>query len=161
MVSILKPPLFHSCVLAAFADPYLFIFKTLKVVGRLESRMPYLSVFVPHEFERKYEKAWKNLLENSRKMTTQFDVYATLVDIFKVLFIFTTFYSFLKFIIINRFKILNANYMHKLLVLILNNFFFLFNYSVTIVKFKVKSFWNYYLPYFFFNSRVTLGKTEE
>ncbi|KAK0407698.1 hypothetical protein QR680_003537 [Steinernema hermaphroditum] len=50
-------------------------------VGRLESRLPYLSIRIPPEMDKKYPHLRKNLIENSKKMTTQFDLHRTLEHI--------------------------------------------------------------------------------
>ncbi|CAD6196464.1 unnamed protein product [Caenorhabditis auriculariae] len=50
-------------------------------IGRLEARLPYLSIRIPDDVKRKYPKLYKSVLENSERMTTQFDVNESLNDI--------------------------------------------------------------------------------
>lgn len=51
------------------------------VVGRVEARMPYLNVVVPRWFPSKYPKAYQNLRDNSGRLITPFDLFATMADI--------------------------------------------------------------------------------
>ena len=54
------------------------------IIGRLESRLPLLSIKVPQWFEKKFPEYFKNLKENSKLMTSHFDLHATLIHILKV-----------------------------------------------------------------------------
>uniref|UniRef100_A0A914BZ34 Uncharacterized protein n=1 Tax=Acrobeloides nanus TaxID=290746 RepID=A0A914BZ34_9BILA len=51
------------------------------VTGRLESRLPFLSVHLPKQLQEKYPHLLKHLQENSNFMTTQFDLHAMLEHI--------------------------------------------------------------------------------
>lgn len=51
------------------------------LIGRYEERMPYLSVFLPDWFRIRYSSAVANLNSNVWRLSCQFDVYETLVDI--------------------------------------------------------------------------------
>lgn len=53
--------------------------KTL--IGRYEERMPFLSVHLPSWFRKKYPNVMLNLQNNAWKLTCQYDMYETLVDI--------------------------------------------------------------------------------
>ncbi|PFX24499.1 uncharacterized protein LOC111331587 [Stylophora pistillata] len=48
------------------------------IQGKLEERLPFMSITVPKWFMEKYRVLYKNLIHNSKVMTTPFDVYATL-----------------------------------------------------------------------------------
>ena len=48
------------------------------IQGKLEERLPFMSITVPKWFTRKYRNLYKNLIHNSEVLTTPFDVYATL-----------------------------------------------------------------------------------
>ncbi len=50
------------------------------VQGKYEERMPYFSFRFPPWFPRKYPKAYKNFMANSKKLTTPFDIHETFVD---------------------------------------------------------------------------------
>ncbi|CAI4223546.1 unnamed protein product [Auanema sp. JU1783] len=51
------------------------------IVGRMEARLPYLSIRVPPKIASKYKNLLGTLKENSAKLTTQFDLYQTLLGI--------------------------------------------------------------------------------
>ena len=53
-------------------------------IGYLEERLPYLSIAVPEWFRRKYPTAIKNLKMNHKRLTTNFDIHATLREILRV-----------------------------------------------------------------------------
>ena len=53
-------------------------------IGYLEERLPYLSIAVPEWFRRKYPTAIKNLKINHKRLTTNFDIHATLKEILKL-----------------------------------------------------------------------------
>ena len=55
---------------------YTGIRKTLQ--GKLEERLPHMSITVPKWFTQKYPDLYKNLIHNSKVLTSPFDVYATL-----------------------------------------------------------------------------------
>lgn len=55
---------------------YTGIRKTLQ--GKLEERLPHMSITVPKWFTKKYPDLYKNLIHNSKLLTSPFDVYATL-----------------------------------------------------------------------------------
>ena len=49
--------------------------------GKLEERMPYFAVYMPKGYIDKYPIKYENLLSNSKRLTTVFDIYETLRDI--------------------------------------------------------------------------------
>lgn len=50
-------------------------------IGKLEERLPFMFLIFPDWFLRKYPKIKDNLNRNAKKLTTPFDIYATLLDI--------------------------------------------------------------------------------
>ncbi|XP_060579441.1 uncharacterized protein LOC132736346 [Ruditapes philippinarum] len=52
-------------------------------VGRIEERMPLLSVVPPKSFETQHPNAFKNLKDNSERLTSNFDLFELLNDILK------------------------------------------------------------------------------
>ena len=50
-------------------------------IGNLEEKLPYFSIAVPEWFRKKYPTAVKNLNINYRRLTSNFDVHATLQEI--------------------------------------------------------------------------------
>lgn len=51
------------------------------LIGRYEERMPYLSVYLPPWFKKRYPNAAENLETNVWRLSCQYDVYETLVDV--------------------------------------------------------------------------------
>ena len=51
------------------------------VLGKLEERNPFMSVRFPPSFARSHPEAMKNLRTNVKRLTTPFDIHATLKDI--------------------------------------------------------------------------------
>ncbi|XP_072937053.1 uncharacterized protein [Epargyreus clarus] len=49
--------------------------------GRLEERLPLAFILLPPNFREQYPLAYKNIKTNRRRLTTPFDVYATLKDV--------------------------------------------------------------------------------
>lgn len=49
--------------------------------GHLEERLPFLFVLTPPSFRENYAQAYDNLKQNSKRLTTPFDLYATLSDL--------------------------------------------------------------------------------
>lgn len=49
--------------------------------GRLEERLPLMHILLPNSFRKKYSVAYENMKINSHRLTTPFDVYATLLDL--------------------------------------------------------------------------------
>ncbi|CAH0726076.1 unnamed protein product, partial [Brenthis ino] len=49
--------------------------------GRLEERLPFVYVLTPKNFREKYNTAFNNLQLNSRRLTTPYDLHATLIDL--------------------------------------------------------------------------------
>ncbi|XP_072937055.1 uncharacterized protein [Epargyreus clarus] len=49
--------------------------------GRLEERLPFVYILVPPSFSKKYSEAYTNLKINSKRLTTPFDIHATLYDL--------------------------------------------------------------------------------
>ncbi|KAK0407693.1 hypothetical protein QR680_003536 [Steinernema hermaphroditum] len=73
---------FENTIVIFFSDHgqrYDKIRETL--VGRLESRLPYLSIRIPPKLKEKYPHIHANLLKNSERFTTHFDHHATLEHI--------------------------------------------------------------------------------
>ncbi|VDI10389.1 Hypothetical predicted protein [Mytilus galloprovincialis] len=52
-------------------------------IGRIEERMPFFSVVLPQNFKDKLPQAETNLRTNIERLTSPFDFYETIVDIFK------------------------------------------------------------------------------
>ncbi|XP_055897602.1 uncharacterized protein LOC106051006 [Biomphalaria glabrata] len=53
------------------------------IPGKLEERLPYFSFLFPKWFEEKYPEAIQNLRDNTKKLTTPFDIHETLKDFLK------------------------------------------------------------------------------
>ncbi|KAM3964777.1 uncharacterized protein ACR2FA_001168 isoform 2-T2 [Aphomia sociella] len=49
--------------------------------GRLEERLPFVFILLPPSFQDKYGEAYKNIKINSKRLTTPFDIHATLSDL--------------------------------------------------------------------------------
>lgn len=49
--------------------------------GRLEERLPFVHILLPPSFRQNYNLAYNNLKQNSKRLTTPFDMYATLSDL--------------------------------------------------------------------------------
>ncbi|CAH1187353.1 unnamed protein product [Phyllotreta striolata] len=49
--------------------------------GRMEERLPFLNLLLPQSFRNKYPSAYNNLLLNSMRLTTPFDLHETLMDL--------------------------------------------------------------------------------
>lgn len=49
--------------------------------GRLEELLPFVFILTPPSFENKYKDAFSNLVVNSRRLTTPFDMHKTLLDL--------------------------------------------------------------------------------
>lgn len=52
--------------------------------GWLEERLPFIYLWIPKAFRNKYPVSYNNLLENSNKLTTPYDLYMTLQDIIQI-----------------------------------------------------------------------------
>ncbi|XP_026487707.2 uncharacterized protein LOC113394568 [Vanessa tameamea] len=52
--------------------------------GRLEERLPLIHILLPNSFRINFSLAYENMKMNSHRLTTPFDVYATLVDLIDV-----------------------------------------------------------------------------
>lgn len=50
-------------------------------IGRMEDRMPLLSIVIPEHIKRKYPHIHENLLSNTERLTSTFDTFQTLSDI--------------------------------------------------------------------------------
>lgn len=48
------------------------------IQGKQEERLPFFSFVLPPWFESKYDREYKNFMENINKLTTPFDIYTTL-----------------------------------------------------------------------------------
>ncbi|GAB6019678.1 hypothetical protein CHUAL_001234 [Chamberlinius hualienensis] len=53
-------------------------------IGRYENRLPAMYIYVPQLFRQKYPQAYQNLLINSRRLTTPFDLHYTFKHILKL-----------------------------------------------------------------------------
>ncbi|VVC43462.1 Hypothetical protein CINCED_3A003648 [Cinara cedri] len=49
--------------------------------GKLEERMPFFSFVLPKWFDRKYPKMAANMKNNTKRLTTPFDIYSTLMSV--------------------------------------------------------------------------------
>ncbi|XP_026726962.1 uncharacterized protein LOC113493268 [Trichoplusia ni] len=49
--------------------------------GRSEERLPLLGILFPEQFRRRHKLAIKNILINTKRLTTPFDIYKTLLDL--------------------------------------------------------------------------------
>uniref|UniRef100_A0A915K925 Uncharacterized protein n=1 Tax=Romanomermis culicivorax TaxID=13658 RepID=A0A915K925_ROMCU len=83
----MKTMLLKNTIIFTFSDHghrFDSIRKTL--IGRLEERMPYLSISLPKKFRTKFPNLRRNLLLNSKRLISPFDIYATLIDILNLNF---------------------------------------------------------------------------
>jgi hypothetical protein len=51
-------------------------------IGRIEERLPFFSIVVPEQLKQKYPHINNNLQTNIERLTSPFDFYETIVDIF-------------------------------------------------------------------------------
>ncbi|XP_047993705.1 uncharacterized protein LOC125232126 [Leguminivora glycinivorella] len=49
--------------------------------GFLEARLPFVFALMPPSFRKKFSEAYKNLVQNVHRLTTPFDMHATLIDL--------------------------------------------------------------------------------
>lgn len=49
--------------------------------GRLEERLPFVYILTPSQFREKYHRAYRNLKMNRHRLTTPYDLHATLFDL--------------------------------------------------------------------------------
>ncbi|ELT99387.1 hypothetical protein CAPTEDRAFT_160399, partial [Capitella teleta] len=52
--------------------------------GKLEERLPFMSISLPQQFKDQHSKLWSNLRNNQYKLTTPFDLHETFRDILDV-----------------------------------------------------------------------------
>ncbi|XP_059055018.1 uncharacterized protein LOC131849048 [Achroia grisella] len=52
--------------------------------GRLEERLPFAFILLPRSFREIYTEAYKNLKLNAKRLTTPFDIHATLLDLINI-----------------------------------------------------------------------------
>uniref|UniRef100_A0A0K0EB62 Sulfatase N-terminal domain-containing protein n=1 Tax=Strongyloides stercoralis TaxID=6248 RepID=A0A0K0EB62_STRER len=52
--------------------------------GRVEERMPLLAIYLPETFRNKFKKAEENIRYNKNRLTSNFDIYETLLDIVNI-----------------------------------------------------------------------------
>ncbi|KAK3605767.1 hypothetical protein CHS0354_033969 [Potamilus streckersoni] len=74
--------LLGNTVLIVMADHgarYSRVRKTVQ--GKMEERLPFMSFLFPDWFKKKYPKQIKNLIQNSNRLATPFDIHETLLDI--------------------------------------------------------------------------------
>ncbi|XP_045112884.1 uncharacterized protein LOC123505533 isoform X2 [Portunus trituberculatus] len=50
-------------------------------IGMLEERLPYVVLYLPPWFRKKYHQAYEHLASNTHRLTSNFDVYETLLDL--------------------------------------------------------------------------------
>ena len=72
----------HNTVLIFFSDHGIrFGSLRQKYIGKLEERLPLMTVAFPPWFYTKYPDIYRNLVTNVNRLTSFFDIYETLVDI--------------------------------------------------------------------------------
>ncbi|KAL3848085.1 hypothetical protein ACJMK2_018966 [Sinanodonta woodiana] len=74
--------LLGNTVLIVMADHgarYSRVRKTVQ--GKMEERLPFMSLLFPDWFKTKYPQQIKNLIQNSNRLATPFDIHETLLDI--------------------------------------------------------------------------------
>lgn len=49
--------------------------------GRMEERLPFLNIILPEAYRQEYYQTYFNLVKNTRRLTTPFDLHETLVDL--------------------------------------------------------------------------------
>ncbi|XP_028130058.1 uncharacterized protein LOC114326035 isoform X1 [Diabrotica virgifera virgifera] len=49
--------------------------------GRMEERLPFVHALIPESFQKRYPTAFKNLQQNSKRLTTPFDLHDTFLDL--------------------------------------------------------------------------------
>uniref|UniRef100_A0A0N5A724 Rhoptry neck protein 2 n=1 Tax=Parastrongyloides trichosuri TaxID=131310 RepID=A0A0N5A724_PARTI len=52
--------------------------------GRVEERMPLMAIYLPPSFKNKFKKAEENIRYNKNRLTSNFDIYETLLDIVNI-----------------------------------------------------------------------------
>ncbi|XP_046839616.1 uncharacterized protein LOC124433853 isoform X2 [Xenia sp. Carnegie-2017] len=68
----------NNTILILFGDHGLrYGFVRSTVLGRMEERLPFLSVTLPEWFEKVYPKLYENIQRNRHVLTTPFDIHAT------------------------------------------------------------------------------------
>ncbi|XP_050397259.2 uncharacterized protein LOC126815590 [Patella vulgata] len=78
----LNSGVFKNTVLVFFGDHGFRFGNFLKTfIGKLEERMPMMYVAVPKWFHKKYPQIVNSLSHNTRRLTSNFDIYETLKDI--------------------------------------------------------------------------------
>lgn len=74
-----KESFLNSTFLIVFSDHGARFSEARKTIqGKLEERLPFLSITTPKWFSELYPDLYNNLVHNSRVLTTPFDVYATM-----------------------------------------------------------------------------------
>ncbi|KAL9978381.1 hypothetical protein ACROYT_G015887 [Oculina patagonica] len=74
-----KKGILSNTLLVIFADHGLRFASVRKTIqGKLEERLPFISLTFPKWFSEKHTELHRNLVHNSKVLTTPFDVYATL-----------------------------------------------------------------------------------
>uniref|UniRef100_A0A3Q0KNY2 Sulfatase domain-containing protein n=1 Tax=Schistosoma mansoni TaxID=6183 RepID=A0A3Q0KNY2_SCHMA len=53
----------------------------LSVQGKLEERLPFMSIIAPKMFQEKWSNQWANMKNNQNRLITLFDIHATLRDL--------------------------------------------------------------------------------
>ena len=74
---------FNNSILIFFSDHGLRFgsFRQKTHMGKYEDSLPFNFIMVPKWFQKVYPEAYKNLKTNEQRLTTPYDVYATLIDI--------------------------------------------------------------------------------
>ncbi|KAL3886603.1 hypothetical protein ACJMK2_026587 [Sinanodonta woodiana] len=57
-------------------------------IGRLENNLPFLSIYVPESLKRRFPWIHSNLMENSNRLVTVYDIHKTVSDISKKRFVY-------------------------------------------------------------------------
>lgn len=76
---------FNRTILIVITDHGPRFFQTAQTSqGRLEERLPFLSIRMPEQFQHDYPERMKNLRLNSDRLTTPFDLHATFLHLFNI-----------------------------------------------------------------------------
>lgn len=74
--------LLNNTFLAFFGDHGMRFGKVrMTFIGQLEERLPMMFIYVPEWFKTKYSSLFNNLITNSRRLTTHFDMFSTLLHL--------------------------------------------------------------------------------
>lgn len=74
--------LFDNTMILLFSDHGArFVDKRSSTNRYLEERFPFFAVYVPESFKQAYPEKYENLLDNANKLTSPFDMHATIKDV--------------------------------------------------------------------------------